>query len=174
MFVYGGLCNSSLARWTHRLATFTLPLRFCNSLVCGGGDLCSVHCSWPTTTFNLFSYVYHITILGAVLQGRGGACLHLHTLSYLAELSMQGLCSFFKNKYSIPIARSLCSPLLLYLDKCLSASVDHLLMETSWLYAWFTDRYSGYSGLLRVMINLYSTLVQNCNLRKFSNNKLGV
>lgn len=52
--------------------TFTLPLRVCNSLLCwaeGGGDLCSVHCSWPTTTFNLFSYVYHITILGALLEG---------------------------------------------------------------------------------------------------------
>lgn len=97
----------------------------------------------------------------------GGDCLHLHTLSYLAELSMQGLCSFFKNKYSIPIARSLCSPLLLHLDKCLSASVDHLLMETSWLYAWFTDRYSGYSVLLRVMINLYSTLIQNLTFVSF-------
>lgn len=53
---------------------FTLPLR-----VCAGwrGDLCSVHCSWPTTTFNLFSYVYHITIYGALLEGGGLGCIYI-------------------------------------------------------------------------------------------------
>lgn len=58
--------------------TFTLPLRVCNSLLCWveGGYLCSVHCSWPTTTFNLFSYVYHITILGALLEG-GLGCIYI-------------------------------------------------------------------------------------------------
>lgn len=107
--------------------TFTLPLRVCNSLPCwveGGGSLFSAllltHNNFQLVLICIPYYHFRCSV------GGGGAWLHLHTLSYLAGLSMQGLFSFFKNKYSIAMARPLCSPLLPHSDK------RPLLLTISW------------------------------------------